>query len=119
MGHVRGHDPVCSADLSSFGKSYRPYIKRPVLFHQPARNEAPERIVIQCSRRFFTGFGALPRSPDIPPITEAQAEALDALHFLAEKYHICLELAKGDAQYINNLSILHSRKGYTDDGTKK
>jgi alpha-ketoglutarate-dependent taurine dioxygenase len=75
--------------------------------------------VIQCSRRFFTGFGALPRSPDILPITEAQAEALDALHFLADSFHILLDFKKGDVQYINNLSILHSRKGFIDDAEHK
>ncbi|KAF8079385.1 hypothetical protein FPV67DRAFT_1444519 [Lyophyllum atratum] len=45
---------------------------------------------------FFTGFLALPRSIDIPAITEAQAEALDALHFLGKKYNLGLSFQKGD-----------------------
>lgn len=57
----------------------------------------------------------LPRSKNIPPITEAQAEALDALHFLGEKYSLGLDFKKGDIQYINNLSIFHSRDGFRDD----
>ena len=72
-------------------------------------------MIIQFSRRSFTGYGSLLRSPNIPPITDAQAEALDALHFLAEKYQMVLEFHKGDVQYINNLSVLHARNGFTDD----
>ena len=40
--------------------------------------------MMQYARRYFTGFQAQPQSTDIPPISEAQAEALDALHFLSE-----------------------------------
>jgi alpha-ketoglutarate-dependent taurine dioxygenase len=70
--------------------------------------------MIQYARRTFTGFQALPRSDDIPPITEAQAEALDAIHFKAEEYSVALNFQKGDIQYINNLSIFHARDGFTD-----
>lgn len=48
----------------------------------------------------------------MPPITEAQAEALDALHFLAEKHALSLSFKKGDVQYVNNLSIFHARDGF-------
>jgi hypothetical protein len=50
------------------------------------------------------------QAKNIPPITEAQAESLDALHFLCEKYSLGLNFQKGDIQYImiNNLSIFHS-----------
>lgn len=70
--------------------------------------------MIQYARRYFTGFLAQPRSADIPPITEAQAEALDALHFLAEEHSAALDFQKGDVQYVNNLSIFHARNGFTD-----
>ncbi|OHW95749.1 TfdA family taurine catabolism dioxygenase [Colletotrichum incanum] len=67
----------------------------------------------------FTGYWGLPRSSDIPPITEAQAEALDALHFLAEKYAASLDFHKGDIQYANNLSIFHARGGFVDSDEKQ
>ena len=67
----------------------------------------------------FTGFQALPRSKDIPPITEAQAEALDALHFIAEKNAASLDFRQGDVQYINNLSIFHARDAFTDSEEKQ
>lgn len=71
-------------------------------------------MIIQYARRTFTGFQALHRSSDIPPITEAQAEALDALHFLAEKFAVGLDFRQGDVQYVNNLSIFHARDGFKD-----
>ncbi|KAL1988656.1 hypothetical protein VTN96DRAFT_8356 [Rasamsonia emersonii] len=100
--------------FDGFGNPQYPYHNRPLLFHQPATATSPERVLIQYARRSFTGYQALPRSKDIPPITEAQAEALDTLHFLAEKYHLALDFRKGDVQYINNLSIFHAREGFRD-----
>jgi hypothetical protein len=74
------------------------YTLRPLLHHTPATEKNPERVVIQYARRGFTGFLHLPRSSNIPPITEAQAEALDALYFLAEKFSVTLDFQKGDVQ---------------------
>jgi alpha-ketoglutarate-dependent taurine dioxygenase len=88
------------------------YVNRPLLFYTPASGDSPERMVIQYARRTFTGFQGLPRSKDIPPITEAQAEALDALHFLAEEFAVPLDFQKGDIQFVNNLSIFHARDGF-------
>jgi hypothetical protein len=103
------------ADLSRFNDPVHPYTKRPLLYHQAATDSTPERVIIQYARRYFTGFLAQPRSQGIPPITEAQAEALDALHFTAEKHSALLDFQKGDVQYINNLSVFHSRNGFTDE----
>ncbi|KJA17754.1 hypothetical protein HYPSUDRAFT_191935 [Hypholoma sublateritium FD-334 SS-4] len=90
-----------------------PYTTRPLLFWKD------EHIVIQYARRLFTGFLGLPRSAHIPPITEAQAEALDTVHFTAEKYALGLSFQKGDIQYINNLSIFHGRDGFVDSPEHK
>ncbi|RDH18173.1 tfdA family oxidoreductase [Aspergillus niger ATCC 13496] len=101
--------------FDGFGNKTRPYTLRPLLFHQPATASTPDRVIMQYARRYFTGFQAQPRSPDIPPITEAQAEALDALHFLAEENSATLDFQKGDIQYINNHSIFHARNGFVDE----
>ncbi|KAK2023447.1 TfdA family taurine catabolism dioxygenase TauD [Colletotrichum zoysiae] len=106
-------------DADEFGKDGRAYSSRPLLHHQPAADGKPERLIIQYARRVFTGYWGLPRSADIPPITEAQAEALDALHFLAEKSAASLDFHKGDIQYANNLSIFHARGGFVDSGDKQ
>lgn len=71
-------------------------------------------MIIQYSRRQFTGYLTQKRSTNIPPLTEAQAEALDAVHFLAEKYALGLTFQKGDIQYINSLGLLHARDGFKD-----
>jgi hypothetical protein len=75
-------------------------------------------IVIQYSRRQFVGYGMQLRSAHIPPISEAQAEALDMLHFYAEKYSLELNFKKGDIQYINSMGLLHARDAFIDQGEK-
>ncbi|KAL4899828.1 hypothetical protein BDW74DRAFT_171233 [Aspergillus multicolor] len=94
-------------------------ISRPLLYHQPATSETPERLIIQYARRGFTGYWGKPRAATLPPITEAQAEALDALHYLAEKSAVALDFHKGDIQVVNNLSIFHARAGFTDSDEKR
>ncbi|KAK0434047.1 uncharacterized protein EV420DRAFT_1282790 [Desarmillaria tabescens] len=96
--------------LDSFGGSPG-YTTRPLLFY----NEEDGHVIIQYSRRHFTGYGLQKRSLHIPPISEAQAEALDALHFAAEKHSLGLNFQKGDIQYINSLGLLHSRDAFRDD----
>lgn len=98
----------------NFGNTAQPYTKRPLIVYQPKTSDSPERVLLQYARRSFTGFGALPRSKDIPPITEAQAEALDALHFLGEKFNVGLDFRQGDIQYVNNLAVFHARDGFKD-----
>lgn len=98
----------------NFGDSKEPFTSKPLLFFQPQSESSPERVILQYARRSFTGFGALPRSSQIPPITEAQAEALDAIHYLGERFNVGLDFQKGDIQYINNLAIFHARDEFKD-----
>jgi hypothetical protein len=95
--------------------------KRPLLYHQPANadSKTPERILLQYARRYYVGFGQLPRSKHLPPITEAQAEALDSLHFLGERFSVSTNFKKGDMQYVNNVAIFHARDGFIDKGDKQ
>ncbi|KAH9888307.1 TfdA family taurine catabolism dioxygenase TauD [Xylariomycetidae sp. FL2044] len=106
-------------DYEIFEKSEKQWTERPLMYLLPANDKAPERISLQYGRRYFVGFGALPRSENIPPITEAQAEALDTLHFTGEKFCVNTEFQKGDIQYVNNLSIFHARDGFVDKGDKQ
>ncbi|TFK34849.1 hypothetical protein BDQ12DRAFT_669048 [Crucibulum laeve] len=85
------------------------YTTKPLLFYEDGH------MILQYTRRLFTGYGEQTRTPHIPPITEAQAEALDAIHFLAEKYALSLNFQKGDIQYINSLGLLHARDAFRDD----
>ncbi|CAF3555197.1 unnamed protein product [Fusarium graminearum] len=90
--------------------------RRPLIHHQPASTDGktPERVVLQYARRYYVGFGALPRGNHIPPITEAQAEALDTLHFLGERFSVSTDFQKGDIQYVNNVAVFHARDGFRD-----
>ena len=101
------HTLTESWPLDSFGGDPG-YTARPVLYYEDGH------VIIQYSRRNFTGYGKQKRTPHIPPITEAQAEALDAVHFLAEKYSLGLNFQKGDIQYINSLGLLHARDAFKD-----
>lgn len=115
-GHGRTLDCLhADVDLSRFEKNAKKkYTERPLLYHQPATKSTPERVLLQYGRRYFVGFGQLPRNPEIPPISEAQAEALDALHFLGEKFCVNTHFEKGDIQYVNNLALFHARDGFVD-----
>ncbi|GAB1193731.1 hypothetical protein APSETT444_002959 [Aspergillus pseudonomiae] len=83
-----------------------------VLGEPPSCGSSPERVILQFSRRSFSGFGAHSQPSMLSP---TQVEALDALHFLAEKHHVAMELKTGDMQFINNLSMIHARNSYVDD----
>ncbi|KAE8140795.1 hypothetical protein BDV38DRAFT_239411 [Aspergillus pseudotamarii] len=91
-------------------------VPRPLLFHQKPSETTPERLLINFSRRWLTGFGDLKRTR---LLSVRQAEALDALHFLAERFHLSMKLQKGDMQFFNNWSILHARRGYKDGPQQK
>ncbi|KAL1861884.1 hypothetical protein Plec18170_000707 [Paecilomyces lecythidis] len=104
--------------FDDFAQTGDVYKLRPLLYYQPPTGSEPGRLIIQYSRRNLTGYLACKRSANIPPLTEAKAEALDAVHFTAEKYAISLDFRKGDIQFANNLSILHARGGFTDSREK-
>lgn len=87
------------------------FYRRPILFHDGDTG----RISSCFSRRPLTGSASAPRDPHIPPLTEAQAEALDAVHFVALKHSIALQLEKGDIQFINNMGLLHAREAFDDE----
>ncbi|KAL4987382.1 hypothetical protein BDW68DRAFT_197469 [Aspergillus falconensis] len=94
-------------------------ISRPLLYHQPRTSDSPERLIIQYARRGFTGYWGKARAPPLLPNTEAQAEALDALHYLAEKSAVALNFHKGGIQVAYNLTIFHARASFTDSNEKR
>lgn len=95
-----------------FGRN-PPYHQR-ALLHYYAK-----RPILIFSRRNLTGSSVTPRTPEIPPITEAQAEALDAVHFCAMKHSLKLKLIAGDMCFINNFAVMHSRNSFEDNDQAK
>jgi hypothetical protein len=78
------------------------------------------RVTFNFARRLFTGYGANDRrSAYLPPISEAQAEVLDAVEYTAQKYKVSMKLEKGDIQLQNNLATIHGRSGFTDGNCHK
>ncbi|KAF3933249.1 hypothetical protein ABW19_dt0205782 [Dactylella cylindrospora] len=59
------------------------------------------------------------RTPGIPSLTEAQADALDTLEALARKHCVEVSVKSGDIRFINNLAILHARDSYEDSDVSK
>lgn len=78
------------------------------MFHEDGR------VLLNFSRRLLTGSPEQPRSPGLPPITEAQAEALDAVHFTALKNQLVVPIQQGDMRFLNNHTILHCRDSFED-----
>ncbi|KAF7970414.1 hypothetical protein HWV62_24147, partial [Athelia sp. TMB] len=121
--------------ISSFGKVYNHLVENrpdligtlaqvwpydnfggnPPYYVQPMIAYVDGKMIVQISRRRFTGFGNLDRSEGVPPISEEQAEALDTLQFLADKYAFGLQAQKGDILYFNNLGLIHTREGFKND----
>ncbi|KAL9616645.1 MAG: hypothetical protein Q9160_008501 [Pyrenula sp. 1 TL-2023] len=86
-----------------------PYYQQSLLYNHD------RKIVLNFSRRVLTGAPMMPRSKDIPPMTDTQAEALDAVHFCAQNNSLKINLKKGDMSFVNNLAVLHSRAAFEDD----
>ncbi|KAI0407889.1 Clavaminate synthase-like protein [Xylaria palmicola] len=96
----------------TFGRN-PPYHQR-ALFHY-----WQEKLVLIYSRRNLTGSASTPRSPNIPPLSEAQAEALDAIHFTAAANCVSHTPEAGDMVFVNNFAILHSRSTFQDTSEAK
>ncbi|MGQ0543712.1 MAG: TauD/TfdA family dioxygenase [Betaproteobacteria bacterium] len=52
--------------------------------------------------------------PGVPPLTEKQTLALNAMHEACERLHLWMEFEPGDVQILNNSVIMHCRTGYQD-----
>lgn len=72
----------------------------------------------QFSRRPLTGSHFSPHHPSVPAMTELQAEALDAVYFLAKQHAVEIRLQPGDMLLFNNFAMLHARSGFTDDASE-
>src|SRR5204862_479977 len=62
-----------------------------------------------------TFIEAAQRRPEVPRLSEAQAEAIELLHRLAEELSFEMSFRPGDIQFVNNHVIYHARRGFEDD----
>ncbi|KAF5243817.1 hypothetical protein FANTH_8011 [Fusarium anthophilum] len=63
------------------------------------------------SRRPLTGAPFSPHRPDVPAMTEEQAEAIDTVHFTAVKHQLIIKLKPGDIEVFNHMALFHARNG--------
>ena len=73
---------------------------------------------MSCNRARITGTPSAPRPPSLPPLSRTQKQALDALHFLAKRRAIKIQLQPGDMIFFNNLSMLHARDAFEDSNAR-
>ncbi|KAL9096765.1 MAG: hypothetical protein Q9165_001253 [Trypethelium subeluteriae] len=83
------------------------------------RDLSKQQVFLNFSRRLLTGHPHSPRTEGIPGLTEAQAEALDAVHFIAHRHQFKMAMEAGDLRFINNMAILHCREAFQDDDSSK
>ncbi|KAI1880189.1 hypothetical protein JX265_001810 [Neoarthrinium moseri] len=94
--------------FDTFGRNPS-YYKRPLFFYHK------EKLIASFSRRLLVGHEPYDkRTPGIPGLTEKQAEALDAVHFIGRKHEIKPLMEKGDLRFINNMGVLHRREAFQD-----
>ncbi|KAI6088146.1 hypothetical protein F4821DRAFT_269105 [Hypoxylon rubiginosum] len=86
-----------------------PFYERALLYFEDGR------LLTNFSKQSLVGQKPIsPRTPGIPGLSEAQAEALDALHAVGRRYEFRQSMEKGDIRFFNNLALMHRRDTYTD-----
>ncbi|PMD36865.1 taurine catabolism dioxygenase, partial [Hyaloscypha variabilis F] len=94
------------------------FLKNHALLH----NNSEGRPILNFARRTLTSNDNFPRTKDSPsfePLTESQAEALDAIHFTAVNHGLELNLLPGDMCFINNFALMHGRSAFEDSDESK
>ncbi|KAH7367966.1 hypothetical protein B0T11DRAFT_276219 [Plectosphaerella cucumerina] len=93
--------------------------RRPAFHERALLHRWGDKIALIFSRRTLTGSEATPRSPSIPGMTAAQAEALDMVHFTADAHRVAITPRPGDMFFVNNLAVLHSRTAFRNSARNR
>ncbi|KAK0732899.1 hypothetical protein B0T26DRAFT_294 [Lasiosphaeria miniovina] len=89
------------------------YGREPPYYRRALQYFYEGKLITSFSRRLLVGHAPFqPRSAGVPGLTEAQAEALDAVHFIARKHEIKPRMERGDIRFINNMALLHRREAF-------
>ena len=80
-------------------------------YQSPVFNFADDILCTSFGPKHMEKGHALDEAPDM---TAAQTEALQFMENLAEDMHAEMDLARGDIQFVNNYTILHTRTGFED-----
>jgi hypothetical protein len=75
------------------------------------------KVMFSFSRYPLTGYGEFrKRNSKLPPVTERQLEALNALQILCGHHAFSLPTRAGDIVYMNDMALLHGRQPFDEDG---
>lgn len=89
------------------------YQCRPVLFHEDGK------LIMNFGRAPLLGSAAHPRKSRLPTLNAQQIEALDAIEAISRATEFQFATQAGDIHFINNLSVLHRRDGFVNDGASQ
>jgi hypothetical protein len=100
-------EPIETDRRGEAAPGQRPFFRIPIFnWHAGLLTTIYHRSYIESARRFA----------DVPPLTPAQTEALDAFDDLANDpaLHFFMEFRPGDVQLVCNHSLLHDRTAFED-----
>jgi Taurine catabolism dioxygenase TauD, TfdA family len=100
-------EPVETDRRGEMDAGQKPYFRIPVFnWHDGLLSTIYQRQYIESARR----------SPDVPPLTARQIEAMDMFDALANDpaLNMHMEFRPGDAQLVHNHTILHDRTAFED-----
>ncbi len=101
------YEPFWTSRQREVPSGARPYFQMPVFhFHKGEFICYYTRTWIESCKQF----------PELPPLTPLQREALDLFDTLAEdtSFQLAMDLERGDIQFLNNHTVLHTRTAYED-----
>lgn len=84
------------------------YLCRPVLFNDDGQ------VKFNFGRAALLGSASNPRKAHLPTLSTQQLEALDAIETIARATEFSFTTQAGDLHFINNMTVLHRREGFTN-----
>ncbi|MCY4394274.1 MAG: TauD/TfdA family dioxygenase [Rhodospirillaceae bacterium] len=97
--------PYCWTKHGEKDADERPYYESPVF------NFLDGRLCTAFGPQHMIKGHALPEAPDM---TARQNEAIDFVWSLAEEHHAAMQFERGDIQFLNNYTALHTRTAFED-----
>ena len=98
-------EPYCWTKHGEKDADERPFYESPVF------NFLDGRLCIAFGPQHMIKGHALPESPGM---TARQNEAIEFVSDLAEEHHAAMQFERGDIQFLNNYTALHTRTGFED-----
>ncbi|KAK3075905.1 hypothetical protein LTR53_000334 [Teratosphaeriaceae sp. CCFEE 6253] len=95
--------------------SFKPYAEHPPRHVRMLERVDSDKILLRFSRYGVTGWQRM-RNPDLPTPTQAQLDALDAVQSTGQANGFPLPIAKGDMLFVNDMAIMHARRGFSEHG---